>query len=73
MTDDTHRPDDVEDRSNEDHQNTVEACEHALGALENGDLVHARNLLDEAQASIKRPQHDETQQAYHETAYDCYD
>jgi hypothetical protein len=57
----------------DDHQHAVEACEHALDALHNGDLAHAHTLLDEARTAVERAQHDETEQAYRETAYDCYD
>jgi hypothetical protein len=32
MTDDTHHPADAEDRS-EDHQQAVEACQHAADSL----------------------------------------
>lgn len=72
MTDDTHPPTDAEDRS-ADHQQAVEACHHAVDALHGGDLSHARALLDEAQAAVERAQHDDAEQAYRETAYDCYD
>ena len=37
MTDDIHHPADAEERS-EDHQQAVEACQHAADALSNGDL-----------------------------------
>jgi hypothetical protein len=30
-------------------------------------------LLDEARAAVERAQHDESEQAYRETAFDCYD
>jgi hypothetical protein len=30
-------------------------------------------LLDEARAAVERAEHDDTEQAYRETAYDCYD
>ena len=33
----------------------------------------ARSLLNEAQAAVERAQHDDTEQAYCEMAYDCYD
>jgi hypothetical protein len=72
MTDDIHHPADAEDRS-EDHQQAVEACQHAADALSNGDLSRGRSLLDEAARAVKRAQHDDTEQAYRETAYDCYD
>ncbi|WP_435080032.1 hypothetical protein [Halococcus sp. AFM35] len=72
MTDDIHHPTDVEDRS-EDHQQAVEACQHALDALHGGDLSHARSLLDETRAAVERAQHDDAEQAYRETAYDCYE
>ena len=72
MTDDIHYPDGPEDRS-DDHQHAVEACEHALDALHGGDLSRAYALLDEAQETIERAQHDDTKQAYREIAYDCYD
>lgn len=72
MTDDTHHPTDVEDRSN-DHQQAVEACQHAADALANGDLSRGRSLLDEAARAVERAQHDDTGQAYRETAFDCYD
>ena len=72
MSDDIHHPPDAEDRS-DDHQHAREACEHALDALHGGDLSRAHALLDEAQAAVERAQHDDTEQAYRETAYDCYD
>ena len=73
MTDDTHRPADVENRS-DDHQQAVEACQHAADALHNGDLAHARTLLDEAVRAVERPQHDDSSiQEQREIAYDCYD
>jgi cellobiose-specific phosphotransferase system component IIA len=72
MTDDSHQPADGEDRST-DHQHAREACEHAVDALSNGDLARAHALLDEARAAVERAQHDNTEQAYRETAYDCYD
>ena len=40
MTDDTHHPTDVEDRS-DDHQQAVEACQHAADALDGSDLSRA--------------------------------
>ena len=42
MTDDTHHPD-AEDRS-DNHQQAVEACQHAADALSNGDLSRAGPL-----------------------------
>jgi hypothetical protein len=42
MTDGSHHPDDTEDRS-DDHQQAVEACQHAADALASGDLSHARS------------------------------
>lgn len=72
MTDDSHHPNDAEDRS-DDHQQAVEACQHALDALRNGDITHARTLLDESQAAVERIGHDEsTTQEQREIAYDCY-
>ena len=38
MTDDFHHPDNAEYRS-EDHQQAIEACQHAVDALSNGDLA----------------------------------
>jgi len=78
MTDDTHHSTDAEDRS-EDHQQAIEACQHALDALETGDLSHARLLLDEARAAVGRAEHDSasvpgyTSQEQREAAFDCYD
>jgi uncharacterized protein Yka (UPF0111/DUF47 family) len=73
MTDGIHYPDSAKDRS-EDHQQAVEACQHALDALSNGDLSHARSLLDEARAAVERAGHDDTPtQEQRETAFDCYD
>jgi hypothetical protein len=72
MTDDIHYPANAEDRS-EDHQQAVEACQHAADALSNGDLSRGRSLLDEAARAVERAQHDDTEQAYRETAYDCYE
>lgn len=71
MTDDSHHPDDAEDRS-EHHQQAVEATQHALDALSNGDLARGRSLLDEAQAAVERVEHDDTPTQQRETAYDCY-
>jgi hypothetical protein len=34
--------------------------------------LRGRSLLDEARAAIERAQHDDIEQAYRETAYDCY-
>jgi hypothetical protein len=72
MTNDIPHSDDAEDRS-EDHQQAVEACQHAADALSNGDLSRGRSLLDEARAAVERAEHDDTKQAYRETAYDCYE
>lgn len=79
MTDDTHHPADAEDRS-EDHQQAVEACQHALDALHDGDLSRARLSLDEARAAVGRAKHDDASppgyrstQEQRETAFDCYD
>ena len=72
MTDDIHHADNMETRPH-DHQQAIEVCEHAADALHNGDLSHAHALLDEARAAVERAQHDDTDQAYRETAYDCYD
>ncbi|WP_256684929.1 hypothetical protein [Halococcus qingdaonensis] len=72
MSDDVHHPDDTEDRSDA-HQQAVEACEYAIDALHGSDLSRAHALLDEARAAVERAQHDDSEQAYRETAYDCYD
>jgi hypothetical protein len=40
MTDDSHHPADAEDRS-DDHQQAVEACQHATDALANGDFPYS--------------------------------
>jgi hypothetical protein len=72
MTDGSHHPADAEDRS-DDHQQAVEACHHAADVLSNGDLPRGRSLLDEARAAVERAEHDNTEQAYRETAYDCYE
>lgn len=71
MTDDTH-PTDAEDRP-DDHQRAVEVCEHALDALHDDNLSYAHRLLGEARVAVERAQHDGSEQAYRETAYDCYD
>jgi hypothetical protein len=72
MADDIHHADSTEtDRSN-DHQQALDACEHAADALHNGDLAYARTLLDEARAAVEHAQHDDSEQAHRETAYDCY-
>ncbi|WP_435079020.1 hypothetical protein [Halococcus sp. AFM35] len=72
MTDDAHHPTD-EDRST-DHQQAVEACQHAADALSNGDLSRGRSLLDEARAAVERAQHDAiVTQEQRDTAYDCYE
>jgi hypothetical protein len=69
---DSHHSADPEDRS-EDHQQAIEACQHAADALANGDLARGRSLLDEARAAVERAQHDDTPtQEQRETAYDCY-
>jgi len=72
MTDDTHHPDDPENQP-DDHQQAIEACEHAADALRGGDLFRARSLLDEASTAVVRAQHDDMGQAYRETAFDCYE
>lgn len=73
MTDDIHHPADAKDRS-EDHQQAVEACEHAVDSLRNGDLTHARTLLEEARTAVERAQHDDTPtQEQRETAFDCHE
>jgi hypothetical protein len=72
MTNDTRHPDGTETNP-DDHQRAVEACQHAADALSNGDLSRGRSLLDEARAAVERAQHDDTEQSYRETAYDCYD
>jgi hypothetical protein len=70
-----HQHDDAEDRSDEDnHQQAVEACQHAADALANGDLARGQSLLDEAQAAVERAHHDDTPtQEQREIAFDCYD
>ncbi|HET7324795.1 MAG TPA: hypothetical protein VFJ06_10720 [Halococcus sp.] len=72
MTDDSHHPNDAKDRS-EDHQQAVEACQHAIDALSNGDLARAHSLLDEARMAVERAQHDGSEQASREATFDCYD
>jgi hypothetical protein len=73
MTDDSHHPDDAEDRS-EDHQQAVEACQHAADALSKGDLSRGRLLLDEATRAVERAEHDAiATQEQRETAYDCHE
>jgi hypothetical protein len=73
MSDDTHHPADAEDLS-EDHQQAVEACQHAADALANGDLSRGRSLLDEARAAVERVEHEAlVTQEQRETAYDCYE
>ena len=72
MTDRHLESDDIDDQSN-GHQQAVEACQHAADALSNGDLSRGRSLLDEAARAVERAQHNDTGQAYRETAYDCYD
>lgn len=57
----------------DDHQQAVEACEHALDTLHNGDLARTQTLLDEARAAVERAQYDESGQARRETAWDCYE
>ena len=72
MTDRHSESDGMDDQSN-DHQQAVEASQHAADALSNGDLSRGRSLLDEAARAVERAQHNDTGQAYRETAYDCYD
>ena len=73
MTDDTYHSTDAEDRS-DDHQQAVEACQHAADALSNGDLSCGRSLLDEARAAVERVEHNAiATQEQRETAYDCYE
>jgi hypothetical protein len=73
MTDDTYHSTDAEDRS-DDHQQAVEACQHAADALSNGDLSRGRSLLDEARAAVERVEHETlVTQEQRETAYDCYE
>lgn len=58
----------------DDHYHTREACKHALDPLNNGDLLRALIVLNEARAAIERAEHDATaMQEQRETAYDCYD
>jgi hypothetical protein len=71
MTDDT--PSDSLENCSADHQQAVEACEHALDALHDDNHSHAHRLLDEARVAVERVQHDESDQLYRKTAYDCYD
>jgi 7-cyano-7-deazaguanine synthase in queuosine biosynthesis len=72
MTDDAY-PTDAKTHP-DDHQHTTEACEHALNALHDGDLTHARSFLDEARAAVERAQHDDSRmQEQRETAWDCYE
>ena len=72
MTDDVEgRLDEDEDKDN--HQQAVEACQHALDALHGGDLARAQSLLDEAQTAVEHAQHDRPAQASRETVYDCYE
>ncbi|GAA0454203.1 hypothetical protein MUK72_17615 (plasmid) [Halococcus dombrowskii] len=59
MTDDIFLPDSVGDRLC-DQQQAIEACEHALDALDGGDLSRAHALLDKARAAVERAQHDAT-------------
>ncbi|EMA56339.1 hypothetical protein [Halococcus thailandensis] len=73
MSDDNRHPADAEDRSDAHQQEAVEACEYAIDALHGSDLSRAHALLDEARAAVERAQHDDSEQAYRETAYDCYD
>lgn len=49
----------------------IEADEYAGNTLSNGDLARTHALLDEARVAVERAQHDDTEQAYRETAYDC--
>jgi uncharacterized protein Yka (UPF0111/DUF47 family) len=73
MSDDhSETPDSAKDRS-EDHQQAVEACQHAVDALSNGDLPRAHSLLDEARAAVERAEHDDSRmQEQREVAGDCY-
>lgn len=73
MTDDIHHPAADAEEDHDDHQHAREACQHAVDALHNDDLSRARSLLDEARAAVEHAQHDESEQAYRETAFDCYD
>jgi hypothetical protein len=73
MADDPHHPADAEDRS-DDHQQAIEASEHAADALRNGDLARGRSLLDEARTAVESAEHDDTPtQEQRETAFDCCD
>jgi hypothetical protein len=58
------------------------ASRHQRLSIDSAPTVHeettcltsgARSLLDEARAAVERAQHDESEQAYRETAFDCYD
>ena len=71
MADDFHYLADTED-SSDDRQQAVEACQHAVDALHGGDLSRAQSLLDETRAAVERAQHDDAEQAYRETTFDCY-
>jgi hypothetical protein len=57
----------------DDRQHAIEVAKHAADALSDGDLSRGRSLLDEAVRAVERAQHDDAEQAYRETAYDCYD
>jgi hypothetical protein len=74
MTDNDHSSDSAGIPSSDDHQQAIEASEHAIDALRTGDLSHARRVLDEARAAVERAQpNDISSQEQRETAYDCYD
>lgn len=48
----------------DDQQQAIEACQHAAGRSQNGDLAPVgRSLHDEAQVAVERAEHDDTPHA----------
>lgn len=73
MTDDTHS--DGTENCPDNHQQSVEVCEHDVDSVRNGNLAHARTPNTERNPMPpSSAEHDDTPtQEQHETAFDCYD
>lgn len=55
------------------HQQAIDCCQHAIDALQAGDLTHARALLADAEVAIDDAAAETPTQTYRETGWDCYD
>ena len=62
------------DENEDEFQQAIEACEHAIDALRTGDPARAQALLAEARAAVEDGRAAEVgTQPQRETAWDCYD